>query len=96
MNHILFVYYNINDNTTINEWERLALASCHILRWIGGYLCFAFILGIILNFSVLNVLLQSQRRRSPIDILIIALCFADLSDAVLGIPLSLTSNLACR
>ena len=32
-----------------NQWTEHALASCHILKWIGGYLCFTFICGIVLN-----------------------------------------------
>ncbi|CAF0759611.1 unnamed protein product [Rotaria sordida] len=83
-------------NFTNNEWMQPALASCHVLKWIGIYLCFTFIFGVCLNAIVLIILLQNKRRRSPIDIFIIALCFADLLDALLGIPLSLTSNLACR
>ncbi|CAF0783744.1 unnamed protein product [Rotaria sp. Silwood1] len=83
-------------NITHDEWTQPALASCQILKWIGIYLCFAFICGIGLNAIILIILLQNKRCRSPIDIFIIALSFADLLDALLGIPLSLTSNLACR
>lgn len=83
-------------NATDGEWTLPATASCHILKWIGIYLCFTFIFGIGLNATIIVFLLQNKKRRSPIDVFIIALCFADLSDALLGIPLSLTSNLACR
>jgi len=83
-------------NSEMNQWTQPALASCQILKWIGGYLCFAFICGIVLNAIILSVLLESKRRRSPIDIFIIALCVSDLLAALLGIPLPLTSNLACR
>ena len=89
----------INDSKihfTNNEWTQPALASCQILKWIGGYLCFTFICGIVLNVIILTILLQNKPRRSPIDIFIIALCFADLLAGLLGIPLPLTSNLACR
>jgi hypothetical protein len=79
-----------------NEWTGRALAPCQILKWIGGYLCFTFICGIVLNAIILFILLQTKHRRSPIDIFIIALCFSDLLAALLGIPLPLTSNLACR
>ncbi len=83
----------INNN---NEWTDHALASCQILKWIGGYLFFTFICGIVLNGIILSILLQNKYRRSPIDIFIIALCFSDLLATLLGIPLPLTSNLACR
>jgi hypothetical protein len=86
------LFYSLKDN----EWTQPALASCHILKWIGSYLCFTFICGITLNSSVLYVLIQKKHRRSPIDVFIIALCFFDLIAALLGIPLPLTSNLACR
>jgi hypothetical protein len=79
-----------------NEWAGPALASCEILKWIGIYLCFTFICGIVLNAIILSILLRNKHRRSPIDIFIIALCLADLLAALLGIPLPLTSNLACR
>ncbi|CAF2701137.1 unnamed protein product [Rotaria sp. Silwood2] len=83
-------------NFTYDEWTQPALASCHILKWIGIYLCFTFLCGIGLNVIILVILLQKKSHRSPIDIFIIALSFADLLDALLGIPLTLTSNLACR
>jgi hypothetical protein len=79
-----------------NQWTEYALASCHILKWIGVYLCFTFICGVVLNIIILNILIRTKRRRTPIDIFIIALCFSDLIAALLGIPLPLTSNLACR
>jgi len=81
---------------TNNQWAGYGLASCHILKWIGGYLCFTFICGVVLNIIILNILLRIKRRRTPIDIFIIALCFSDLLASLLGIPLPLTSNLACR
>lgn len=90
------MFNNSIDGSTNNEWAGYALASCYILKWIGGYLFFAFIFGIVLNVIILSILLQTKRRRSPIDIFIIALCFSDLLAALLGIPLPLTSNLACR
>ncbi|CAF0916452.1 unnamed protein product [Adineta steineri] len=79
-----------------NEWTQPALASCQILKWIGGYLCFTFICGITLNGIILSILCDSKHRRSPIDIFIICLCISDLLASLLGIPLPLTSNLACR
>jgi hypothetical protein len=81
---------------TNNQWTEYGLASCHILKWIGGYLCFTFICGVVLNIIILKILLRIKRRRTPIDIFIIALCFSDLLASLLGIPLPLTSNLACR
>jgi hypothetical protein len=90
----------MNNNSTIhfehNKWTQPALASCQILKWIGGYLCFTFICGVVLNIIILSILFQAKRRRSPMDVFIIALCSADLLAALLGIPLPLTSNLACR
>ncbi|UJR33532.1 hypothetical protein I4U23_020976 [Adineta vaga] len=83
-------------NCKDQDWERPALASCRILKWIGVYLCFTFLCGIVLNGIILNILREKRHRRSPIDIFIMALCFSDLLAAVLGIPLPLTSNLACR
>lgn len=79
-----------------NEWNRPALASCYILKWIGIYLCFIFIAGVILNTFVLYSLLKKAWLQSPIDIFIIALSCADLAHALCGIPLPLTSNFACR
>jgi len=79
-----------------NQSTEYALASCHILKWIGVYLCFTFFCGVVLNIIILNILIRTKRRRTPIDIFIIALCFSDLIAALLGIPLPLTSNLACR
>ena len=81
---------------TNDQWARPALASCYVLKWIGGYLTFVFISGIALNAFVLRSLLDKKRSRSPIRVFMIALAFADLMAAVLGIPLPLTSNLACR
>ncbi|CAF3734287.1 unnamed protein product [Rotaria socialis] len=83
-------------NLSHNEWTQPALASCQILKWIGVYLCFTFICGVGLNAIIIVFLLQNKHHRSPIDIFIIALCFTDLLDAMLGIPLTLTSNLSCR
>ena len=79
-----------------NEWSQPARASCEVLRWIGIYLCFAFLSGLVLNGIIIIILVKKQRGRSPIDVYIIALCLADLAAALLGIPLPLTSNLACR
>lgn len=79
-----------------NQWTQPALASCHILRWIGIYLCFVFILGVLLNGSVIYIIISKKYPRSPINTFILALSCADLSHAILGIPLPLTSNLACR
>ena len=90
------MFNNSKIHFTNNEWTPPALASCQILKWIGGYLCFTFICGVGLNIIILYILLQNKRRRSPIDVFIIALCFSDLLAALLGIPLPLTSNLACR
>ena len=78
------------------DWTQPASASCHILKWIGSYLCFAFICGVIFNGIILSILFEKKDRRSPIDVFIMALCFSDLLAALLGIPLPLTSNLACR
>lgn len=88
--------HDIMLNSTVDVWKKPALGSCQILRWIGVYLCFAFILGVVLNIMVLLILFRHKRRRLPIDIFIISLCLADLFDALLGIPLTATSNLACR
>lgn len=79
----------------VDQWSGKVLASCDILRWIGVYLCFTFVLGIFLNGAALFILL-TNKHRSPIDIFIIALCFFDLLATVLGVPLPLSSNLACR
>ena len=84
------------DASTDDPWMQPARASCLLLKWIGGYLCFTFLSGVVLNGIIICILLRKQRRRSPIDIYIIALCVADLAAALLGIPLPLTSNLACR
>ena len=79
-----------------DQWQRPPLASCHVLKFIGGYLALVFVSGIALNGFVLRSLLDKKRGRSPIRIFMIALAFADLMAALLGIPLPLTSNLACR
>ena len=79
-----------------NSWTQPARASCPILKWIGGYLCFAFLSGISLNGIIIYILVHKRSRRSPIDVFIIALSVADLVGSLLGIPLPLTSNLACR
>jgi len=79
-----------------NQWTRPALASCGLLKWIGVYLCVVFISGITFNGFVLYNLLNKKNLQSPINIFIIALSFADLMQALFGIPLTLTSNLACR
>ena len=81
---------------TGDQWIQPASTPCQLLKWIGGYLCFTFLSGVVLNGIVICILLQKQRGRTPIDIYIIALCVADLAAALLGIPLPLTSNLACR
>lgn len=90
------VIQQIDSASFDDDWKRPARASCQILKWIGVYLCFAFLSGIILNALIIYILLKKQRSRSPIDIYIIALCSADFTAALLGIPLPLTSNLACR
>ncbi len=92
----LFFQKHLFHSSIDDEWTRPALASCHILKWIGGYLCFVFIFGIILNSFVLYTLLKKKRLKSPISIFIIVLSSADLIHALFGIPLPLTSNLACR
>jgi len=93
---LLFITQNLFNSSIDNEWTRPALASCHILKWIGFYLCFVFIFGIILNSFVLYTLIKRKYLQSPINIFIIALSSTDLADALFGIPLPLTSNLACR
>ena len=93
---LLFLKQNVFYSHVDDEWIRPALASCSTLKWIGGYLCFVFILGIVLNSFVLYTLLNKKRLLSPIRLFIIALSSADLIHASLGIPLPLTSNLACR
>ena len=80
----------------IQDWAQPALASCHVLKWIGGYLCFVFLCGIMLNGIILIIHLENRKRRSPTEVFILALCFSNLTAALLGIPLPLTSNLACR
>jgi hypothetical protein len=90
------MFNNSIHNFQSNEWTEYGLASCYVLKWIGGYLCFTFICGVVLNSIILSILLEKKRRRSPIDVFIIALCLFDLLAALLGIPLPLTSNLACR
>ncbi len=92
----LFFQKHIFQSSIDDEWTRPALASCHILKWIGGYLCFVFIFGIILNSFVLYKLMKNKHRQSPIRIFMITLSVADLIHALFGIPLPLTSNLACR
>ncbi|UJR13708.1 hypothetical protein I4U23_000719 [Adineta vaga] len=79
-----------------NQWTRPALASCYTLKWIGGYLCLVFIFGIFLNGIILYTLLKKSHSQTPVDIFMIVLSSADLSHALFGIPLSMTSNLACR
>ena len=85
-----------NSSSDDNEWSRPPLASCQILTGIGVYLIFAFLAGIILNALVLHALFECRHFQSPIRIYMIALTFVDLAEAVLGMPLPLTSNLACR
>ncbi|CAF0751654.1 unnamed protein product [Adineta ricciae] len=80
----------------IQDWAQPALASCHVLKWIGSYLCFVFLCGVVLNGIILTIHLENRKRRSPIEVFILALCFSNLAAAILGIPLPLTSNLACR
>ncbi len=93
---LLFSKENVFYSHIDDEWTRPGLASCSTLKWIGGYLFFVFILGIVLNSFVLYTLLNKKRLRSPIRLFIIALSSADLIHAAFGIPLPLTSNLACR
>ena len=78
-----------------NQWSRPALASCFTLRWMGGYLIAVFLTGILLNSLVLHSFLQIKQSQSPIRIYMIALSIANLAETLLGIPLSLSSNLAC-
>ena len=78
------------------DWAQPARASCGVLKWIGGYLCFALVSGIVLNGIIIYILLRKKTRRSPIDVFMIALCSFDLLGALLGIPLPLSSSLACR
>jgi len=93
---LLFFKKHVFHSSIDDEWARPALASCHILKWIGGYLCFVFIFGIILNSFVLYKLMKNEDRQSPIRIFMITLSVADLTQSLFGIPLPLTSNLACR
>jgi hypothetical protein len=93
---LLFIKQHLFDLSIDNEWTRPALASCHILKWIGGYLCFVFSLGIILNSFVLYTIIKKKYLQSSFSVFIIALSSTDLAHALLGIPLPLTSNLACR
>ncbi|CAF1323374.1 unnamed protein product [Adineta steineri] len=93
---LLPVSKNIMHSLINNEWTQPALASCHILKWIGGCLCFIFIFGIILNSFILCVLLNKKQLQSPINLFIVALSSVDLIHALFGIPLPLTSNFACQ
>lgn len=87
-----YKFYSFADNSGMES----AHAPCQILKWIGVYLCFVFLSGIVLNGIIIYILAHKRIRRSPIDVYIIALCVADFLGALLGIPLPLTSNLACR
>ncbi|CAF0986542.1 unnamed protein product [Adineta ricciae] len=86
------VIYSSNDD----EWTPRALGSCQTLKWISGYLCLTFVLGIVLNGIVLYTVLTKKFVQAPVSTFIIALSGADLSHAVFGIPLPMTSNFACR
>ena len=82
--------------SNIDPWAQPALASCFLLKWIGSYLCFIFICGIVLNVFVLYTTINKKSLQSPISIFIIALSSSDLIQSLFGIPLPLTSNFACR
>lgn len=95
--HFLVEPLNMMCNfSTIDEWSRPALVSCQILTFIGVYLVFVFIAGVLLNILVLRSLLETRKTQSPIRIYMIALTFVDLLETILGIPLPLSSNFACR
>jgi hypothetical protein len=93
---LLSIKQNLLYSPNDQEWTGPALASCYTLKWIGTYLCFVFICGIVLNTFVLYTIIRKKYLQSPIRIFIIALCVADLIHALFGIPLPLTSSLACR
>lgn len=85
-----------SSNLSNDEWNRPALASCQTLKFIGIYLIFVFLLGILLNGYILFNLFARKQSNSPIRIFMIALSVSELLASVAGIPLPLLSNFACR
>jgi hypothetical protein len=96
VNDSILLTTTISHSSDEDQWTRPALASCYILKWIGGYLCFVFIFGIVLNGFVLYTLIKKNYLQPPMSIFIFALSSADLIHALFGIPLPLMSNLSCR
>jgi hypothetical protein len=73
------------------------LEPCHILRPLGVYLLILWIIGTILNGSILYIFLRyRQLRQSSTNILIGGLIFADFIGACFEIPLPAIALLGCR
>lgn len=93
---LIYIKQQSSNSSTDEDWTGPALASCPTLKLIGTYLCLVFICGIVLNSFVIYIIVKKKPSQSPISVFIIALATADLIHALFGIPLPLTSNLACR
>ncbi|CAF1209782.1 unnamed protein product, partial [Didymodactylos carnosus] len=78
------------------SWTHPALASCFVLKWIASYLIVVFILGLLTNGFVLYLFFKEKHLRNPTNTHLICLSATDFSAALLGIPLSLSSNFSCR
>jgi len=81
------------DNLSLSK----QLEPCYILRPLGYYLMFVWIIGTILNGAILYVFIRyKQLRQSSTNIFIGGLILADFIGACFEVPLPAISLLRCR
>jgi hypothetical protein len=73
------------------------LEPCYILRPLGYYLLFLWIIGTSLNGSILYIFIRNKKlRQSSTNLFIAGLIFADFIGAFFEIPLPAIALLKCR
>lgn len=73
------------------------LEPCHILRPLGYYLIILWIVGTLLNGSILYVFIRNRKlRQTSTNVFIGGLIFVDFIGAFFEIPLPAVALLGCR
>ena len=86
-----------SESTMRNISIHTHLEPCHILRPLGYYLIIIWIIGTILNGSILYVFMRNRKlRQTSTNVFIGGLILADFIAAFLEIPLPAVALLGCR
>jgi hypothetical protein len=80
-------------NTTLNGTRTTGM-SRWLFKLLGGYLYVVALIGILANGTSLFIFCKTSRLRTPINMLVVGLLFADLTRSIFGIPLAASSTYA--